>query len=101
MGPLTRADDEPEPAGRPARDPPVVNHRLYFGDGVSRQPVLRGFRLTGANGYVQGPDELIPIRSAADLDRAQKYTSAAPSLIESAADVPKTQYFFTDGGGIL
>ena len=32
--------------------PAVVNHVVYFGDGVSRKTVLRGFKITGANGYV-------------------------------------------------
>ncbi|MGZ0175056.1 MAG: right-handed parallel beta-helix repeat-containing protein, partial [Planctomycetales bacterium] len=27
------------------------NHIVYFGDGVSAETTLRGFRLTGANGY--------------------------------------------------
>ena len=29
--------------------PAVVNHVVYFGDGVSTKTVLRGFRVTGAN----------------------------------------------------
>lgn len=31
--------------------PAIVNHIVYFGDGVSAETTLRGFRLTGANGY--------------------------------------------------
>jgi len=29
--------------------PAVVNHVVYFGDGLSTKTVLRGFRVTGAN----------------------------------------------------
>lgn len=32
--------------------PAVVNHVVYFGDGITNATVLRGFRITGANGYV-------------------------------------------------
>jgi hypothetical protein len=102
VGDVTLTAANPDVAAPQAPSyPAVVNHVVYFGDGVSRRTVLRGFRVTGANGFVQGPGELIPIRSAEDLDRAQKYTTAAPSPIESGAELPKTQYFFTDGGGIL
>jgi phosphate/sulfate permease len=34
--------------------PAVVNHVVYFGDGVSTKTVLRGFRVTGANNYTLG-----------------------------------------------
>ena len=34
--------------------PAVVNHVVYFGDGVSTKTVLRGFRVTGANNYTTG-----------------------------------------------
>src|SRR6478609_5650598 len=32
--------------------PAVVNHVVYFGDGISSNTVLRGFRITGANNFV-------------------------------------------------
>src|SRR5256714_6729768 len=32
--------------------PAVVNHVVYFGDGISSNTVLRGFRITGANHFV-------------------------------------------------
>ena len=34
--------------------PAVVNHVVYFGDGITRNTVLRGFKITGANNYVIG-----------------------------------------------
>jgi hypothetical protein len=59
--------------------PAVVNHVVYFGDGISRRTVLRGFRITGANGYTTGSGEKSPIE---------------------ADEVRKTLFFYTDGGGI-
>ena len=37
--------------------PAMVNHVVYFGDGISRKTVLRGFKITGANGYLTQADE--------------------------------------------
>src|SRR6185295_13967450 len=31
--------------------PAVVNHVVYFGDGISSNTLLKGFRITGANGF--------------------------------------------------
>lgn len=59
--------------------PAVVNHVVYFGDGVTRRTVLRGFRITGANGFTMGQGDRSPIESD---------------------DVRKTLYFYADGGGI-
>src|SRR4051812_47528459 len=59
--------------------PSVVNHVVYFGDGVSRKTVLRGFKITGANNFTTGSGEKSPIESD---------------------DVRKTLFFYTDGGGI-
>jgi hypothetical protein len=59
--------------------PAVVNHVVYFGDGVSTKTVLRGFRVTGANNYTTGTGKRSPIESD---------------------DVPKTPFFYLDGGGI-
>ena len=41
---------QPRDRRSPARPaiPAVVNHVVYFGDGVSRKTVLRGFKITGA-----------------------------------------------------
>jgi len=59
--------------------PAVVNHVVYFGDGVSTKTVLRGFRVTGANNYTTGTGERSPIESD---------------------DLRKTPFFYLDGGGI-
>jgi hypothetical protein len=59
--------------------PAVVNHVVYFGDGISRRTVCRGFRITGANNFTTGSGEQSPIESD---------------------EVRKTLFFYTDGGGI-
>jgi len=59
--------------------PAVVNHVVYFGDGVSRKTVLRGFKITGANNFTTGSGEKSPIESD---------------------EILKTTFFYTDGGGI-
>jgi hypothetical protein len=38
--------------------PAVVSHIVYFGDGISRRTVLRGFTITGADAYMCDPDEM-------------------------------------------
>ena len=45
--------------------PAVVNHVVYFGDGISTKTVLRGFRVTGANNYTTGTGARSPIESDA------------------------------------
>src|SRR6185312_8791145 len=59
--------------------PAVVNHVVYFGDGISTRTALRGFRITGANNYTTGAGQHSPIESD---------------------QVPKTPFFYLDGGGI-
>src|SRR5581483_3337567 len=59
--------------------PAVVNHVVYFGDGISSNTVLRGFRITGANNFV-----------------SDKLTRQ----MEPDNSVPKNLFFYTDGGGI-
>jgi hypothetical protein len=59
--------------------PAVVNHVVYFGDGISRKTVFRGFKITGANNFTTGSGEKSPIESD---------------------DIRKTTFFYTDGGGI-
>jgi hypothetical protein len=76
---LTAANPEiahPEAPSYPA----VVNHVVYFGDGISRETRLSGFHITGANGYV--------------------INSGSTSPIETNDALPKSVYFYTDGGGI-
>jgi parallel beta helix pectate lyase-like protein len=59
--------------------PAVMNHVVYFGDGISRKTVFRGFRITGANNFTTGSGEKSPIE---------------------ADEIRKTSFFYTDGGGI-
>jgi hypothetical protein len=58
--------------------PAVVNHVVYFGDGVSSNTVLKGFRITGANNFVtkEGTREMEPSR------------------------MPRNHFFYSDGGAI-
>jgi hypothetical protein len=59
--------------------PAVVNHVVYFGDGISSNTVLKGFRITGANGFVtkEGTREMEPNRT-----------------------IPRNYFFYSDGGAI-
>jgi hypothetical protein len=75
---LTAANPDVADAAAPSR-PAVVNHVVYFGDGVSPATVLRGFRITGANGFTTGSGDKSPLESD---------------------EVRKTLFFYTDGGGI-
>jgi hypothetical protein len=59
--------------------PAVVNHIVYFGDGVSSNTVLTGFRLTGANNFV---------------------TKANTREIEPSRAILRNHFFFSDGGAI-
>jgi hypothetical protein len=59
--------------------PAVVNHVVYFGHGISSNTVIRGFRITGANGFV---------------------TKRVTRQIEPETSVPMNLFFFTDGGAI-
>ena len=75
---LTAANPEIADSKAPSY-PAVVNHVVYFGDGISRKTVLRGFKITGANNFTTGSGEKSPIESD---------------------DIRKTTFFYTDGGGI-
>ena len=75
---LTAANPEIADKSAPSY-PAVVNHVVYFGDGVSRKTVLRGFKITGANNFTTGSGEKSPIESD---------------------EIRKTTFFYTDGGGI-
>ncbi|MBL9166489.1 MAG: right-handed parallel beta-helix repeat-containing protein [Verrucomicrobiales bacterium] len=59
--------------------PAVVNHIVYFGDGVTSNTVLRGFRLTGANGFV---------------------TKAQTRQMEPNVTILKNYFFYSDGGAV-
>jgi len=58
--------------------PAVVNHVVYFGDAISSNTVLKGFRITGANNFVtkEGTTQFEPAR------------------------IPKNHFFYSDGGAI-
>jgi len=75
---LTAGNPEIADAQAPSY-PAVVNHVVYFGDGVSRKTVFRGFKITGARNFTTGSGEKSPIESD---------------------DVRKTPFFYADGGGI-
>lgn len=80
VGDVTLTAANPEISDRQARShPAVVNHVVYFGDGITTNTVLKGFRITGANGFVtrEGADTVEPNRS-----------------------LKKGLFFFADGGGI-
>jgi len=75
---LTAANSElalPAEPGFPA----VVNHVVYFGDGISSNTVLKGFRITGANNFV---------------------TRAQTKQMEPNTAIPRNFFFYADGGGI-
>jgi len=79
---LTAANPE---LADPAADsfPAVVNHVVYFGDGVSERTVLRGFKITGANNFV---------------DRSEGEGSIDRQFEEP--ELQRDLFFYTDGGGI-
>ena len=74
---------DPEAASFPA----VVNHVVYFGDGISRDTVLKGFRITGANNFLfPNPD---PAALESRLNQLRQTEPYYGNL-----------FFFTDGGAI-
>ena len=80
VGDVTLTAANPEVADKAAPSyPAIVNHVVYFGDGISRNTVFRGFKVTGANNFTMGSGERSPIESD---------------------DIRKTTFFYTDGGGI-
>ena len=66
---LTAANPDVATADSPSF-PAIVNHVVYFGDGVSEHTKLVGFTITGAKGFVQGPSDLQPVESIEQLDRS-------------------------------
>ncbi len=80
VGPVTLTAANPEMANPDvAGYPAIVNHVVYFGDGVTSNTVLRGFRITGANHF---------------------YTGKLTEKIEPNTTIRKNLFFYTDGGGI-
>jgi hypothetical protein len=75
---LTAANPElanPDLIGYPA----IVNHVVYFGDGVTSNTVLRGFRITGASHFL---------------------TDRLTEEMEPNTTLRKNLFFYSDGGGI-
>src|SRR5204863_9611231 len=75
---LTAANRELAVSAEPGF-PAVVNHVVYFGDGISSNTVLKGFRITGANNFV---------------------TKERTRQMEPDLTIPKNFFFFSDGGAI-
>jgi hypothetical protein len=79
-GPVTLSAANPQlSAASEPGFPAVVNHVVYFGDGISSNTVLKGFRITGANNFVT-------------KDRTRQ--------MEPDRTIPKNLFFFSDGGAI-
>lgn len=80
VGPVTLSAANEALATKGSRSfPAVVNHVVYFGDGIGTNTLLRGFRISGANGFL-----------------TDKFTSQ----IEPDESIPKNSFFLTDGGAI-
>jgi hypothetical protein len=79
-GDVTLTAANPDVADRVAPSfPAIVNHVVYFGDGISRKTVFRGFKVTGARNFTMGTGDKSPIESD---------------------ELRKTPFFYADGGGI-
>ena len=63
--------------------PAIVNHVVYFGDGISRNTVFRGFKITGANHYVTRSEEPVCIER-----------------LPHNSPLKKRTFFYQDGGGV-
>ena len=59
--------------------PAVVNHVVYFGDGISTNTLMRGFRLTGANAFL---------------------TKEGTRALEPNRTILKNHFFYSDGGAV-
>ena len=75
---LTAANPTLSATNEPSH-PAVVNHVVYFGDGVSTNTLLRGFRLTGANAFL---------------------TKEGTQTLEPNRTVLKNHFFYSDGGAV-
>lgn len=80
LGDVTLTAANPDIARPGVRSfPAIVNHIVYFGDGLSRRTVLDGFKLTGAKGYL---------------------TTNNTERIEPNLSLPRGLFFYGDGGAI-
>lgn len=77
-----RADNEQLTTEGTNGFPAVVNHVVYFGDGLSNETTLQNVRITGANGFQtdEGTDVIQPETGVEQLVR--------------------NQFFYSDGGGV-
>ena len=79
---LTAAN--PDLADREAESfPAIVNHVVYFGDGISARTILRGFTITGANRFQTRSDDPGPVE---------------PNRPELGKQ--NLLFFYCDGGGV-
>ena len=67
--------------------PAVVNHVVYFGDGITRKTVLRGFKITGGNNFVTDEPHEDPIEPSFDAFRKTE-------------GIYGHVFFYTDGAGV-
>lgn len=74
---LTAANPEFSDGQDPAR-PAIVNHVVYFGDGISEATLLQGFRISGANHFI----------------------TTQPPEVEPNAGLKRNLFFYADGGAI-
>ncbi|MCP3916389.1 MAG: right-handed parallel beta-helix repeat-containing protein [bacterium] len=63
--------------------PAVVNHVVYFGDGVSSATALRGFEITGANHFLTRSEDPGPVQPYVPI-----------------TELTKSKFFYEDGGAI-
>ncbi|MCA8997429.1 MAG: right-handed parallel beta-helix repeat-containing protein [Planctomycetaceae bacterium] len=83
QGDVTLRADNPEVADPNSESyPAIVNHVVYFGDGITPATIFRGFRITGSHAFVTR-DESVSIQTETGLE-----------------SLNKVEFFYTDGGGI-
>jgi hypothetical protein len=67
--------------------PAIVNHVVYFGDGISNATLLEGFKITGSNHFVTDSPMDSPMEPSFEaLKKTEGFYGAL--------------FFYTDGGGI-
>ncbi|HIE96085.1 MAG: right-handed parallel beta-helix repeat-containing protein [Fuerstiella sp.] len=79
---ILRGDNETIADANASTFPAVVNHVVYFGDGITNSTVMEGVRITGANAF----------QTEENTDLIQPKTGLA--------QLTRDQFFFSDGGGI-
>jgi hypothetical protein len=79
---ILRGDNETIADSSASTFPAVVNHVVYFGDGITNSTILEGVRITGANAF-----------------QTEENTDVIQPKI-GLAQLSRDQFFFSDGGGI-